>query len=395
MALRGTEIILGVCGGIAAYKSAEFLRLLVKEGANVRVIMTKNASAFITPLTFQTLSRNPVYIDQFKLIKQSEIGHTSLAEWAKIVVIAPATANIIGKIAQGIADDLLTTSVMATKAPVLIAPSMNTNMYENPILQRNFHILREYGYYIASPESGELACGIEGMGRLIEPAALLEEVKRILTKKDLQDKRILITAGPTREYFDPIRFISNPSSGKMGFALAKVALNRGAHVTLISGPTNLTPPEGIDFISVISALEMREALLARIESQDIVIKAAAVADFQVKKAFKEKIKKNPHHGICLDLERTPDILEEIGRNKGNRFLVGFAAETEDLKRRALGKLVKKNLDLIVANDIKGFSGDYNQVMILDRDGKVINIPWAQKEEVAERILDEVVSRIKF
>jgi len=393
MVLNGTKVVLGVCGGIAAYKSAEFLRLLIKEGADVKVIMTNNALAFITPLTFQTLSRNPVYVDQFKLIEQSKIGHTSLAEWAKIVVIAPATANIIGKIAQGIADDLLTTSVMATKAPVLIAPSMNANMYENPILQRNLSLLREYGYYIASPDSGELACGMEGMGRLIEPVALLDEVKKILTKKDLQDKRILITAGPTREYFDPIRFISNPSSGKMGFALAKIASNRGADVTLISGPTSLVPPAGIDFVPVVSALEMREALLARIENQDIIIKAAAVADFQIRKSSGEKIRKDLCHAICLDLEKTPDILEEVGKKKGNRFLVGFAAETEDLEKRAMEKMMKKNLDLIVANDIEGFAGDYNKVKILDRDGKIIDVPLAKKEEIAQRILDEIVSRM--
>jgi phosphopantothenoylcysteine decarboxylase/phosphopantothenate--cysteine ligase len=390
--LKGKKIILGVTGGIAAYKAAELVRELVRAGAKVHVVMTQSAQAFVTPLTFQTLSGNPAITGLFNLIEESEIGHISLADRAEVLVIAPATANIIGKIAAGIADDMLTTIVMATKAPVLLAPAMNVHMWENAICQENIQKLRSRGYHFIDPESGELACGYEGTGRLAEVSAIVEEIRTILSPKDLAQETVLITAGPTEEPIDPVRFITNRSSGKMGFALARIARRRGAEVILISGPTALPAPPNIKFISVHSAAQMREAVLANLENASILLMAAAVSDYRPRKISPGKIKKS-EMDMMLVLERNPDILSEAGKRKDHRILVGFAAETENLLQNAQSKLIEKNLDLIVANDVTlpgaGFKVDTNIVKFLDRSGKVEELPLMTKEELAERILDRV------
>jgi len=392
MMLKGRKIVLGVTGGIAAYKAAELVRELVKAGAEVHVVMTRNAQAFITPLTFQTLSGNPVTTELFNLIAESEIGHIALADRAEVLVIAPATANIIGKIAGGIADDLLTTIVMATKAPVLLAPAMNVHMWENPICQENIQKLRQRGYHFIDPEAGELACGYEGKGRLAEIPVILEEICVLLSPKDFSGEKILVTAGPTEELIDPVRFLSNRSSGKMGFALARAARRRGADVTLISGPTALAALFQIKYIAVRSAAQMREAVLKHLESASILIMAAAVSDYRPKQKAPEKIKKSKLP-TALELELNPDILAEAGKKKNSRILVGFAAETENLLQSTRQKLEKKNLDLIVANDVTlpgaGFEVDTNIVKILDRSGKVEELPLMTKEDLADYILDRI------
>jgi phosphopantothenoylcysteine decarboxylase/phosphopantothenate--cysteine ligase len=388
--LKGKHILLGVTGGIAAYKSAELIRLFIKEGCLVKVIMTKHAEEFITPLTLQTLSGNPVFMDMFSLIRDHDIAHIALAEEADVLVIAPATANIIGKMAAGLADDLLTTVALATKAPVLICPAMNTNMYENAVVRENMRKLASRGCHVMAAGEGELACKTEGSGRLPDIQNILDEVQVLLTEKDLAGKRILVTAGPTREPFDPVRFITNYSSGKMGYALAIVARRRGAAVTLISGPSALPVPSGVDFIPVSSALEMREAVMKHLKAADMVIKSAAVADFRPSTRADAKIKKKSGP-LTLTLERNPDILAEIGKKKEGRILIGFAMESEDLVENAKAKLLKKNLDLIVANDVKqsgaGFQTDTNIVKILDRAGGIEELPLMDKMEVAGRILD--------
>jgi len=390
--LKGRKIVLGVTGGIAAYKSAELVRELVRAEAEVHVVMTRNAQAFITPLTFQTLSGNPVITQLFSLTEESEIGHICLADTAEVLVIAPATANIIGKIAGGIADDMLTTIVMATKAPVLLAPAMNVHMWENVIFQENVEKLRSRGYHFIEPEAGELACGYEGKGRLAEIPEIVEEIRAILSPKDFSRETILITAGPTEEPIDPVRFISNRSSGKMGFALARAARRRGAEVILISGPTALSVPKKVKYIAVRSASQMRESVLEHMEKASIIIKAAAVADYRPRRNAPEKIKKS-EKGIVLELERNPDILLEVGKRKGRRIIVGFAAETENLLQNARRKLEEKNLDLIVANDVTlpeaGFEADTNIVKFLDRSGKVEELPLMTKEELADHILNRI------
>lgn len=392
MTIKDKIIILGITGGIAAYKAAELTRLLIKAGAKVHVIMTRGAAEFVTPLTFQTLSKNPVHTDIFSLTQEADVGHISLADRADLFVIAPATANIIGKIANGIADDLLTTSIMATKAPVLLAPAMNCNMYENPIVQGNMERLKKYGYHFIDSGTGDLACGYEGKGRMAEPSDILEEMETILSPKDLKGERILVTAGPTYEAIDPVRFIGNRSSGKMGHALAKMAIRRGADVTLISGPSSLRPPRGARFIMVESAAEMRKAVMANLRDATAVIMAAAVADYTPKKAASEKIKKGKA-SLSIDLEKTEDILSEIGKKKGKKLLIGFAAETENLVANAKKKLKDKNLDIIVANNVKepgaGFGVDTNIVTIIDGKGKVEELPKMSKEDVAWRVLDRV------
>jgi phosphopantothenoylcysteine decarboxylase/phosphopantothenate--cysteine ligase len=392
MMLKGRKIVLGVTGGIAAYKAAELVRELVKAGAEVQVVMTRNAQAFITPLTFQTLSGNPVTTELFNLIAESEIGHIALADRAEVLLIAPATANIIGKIAGGIADDLLTTMVMATKAPVLLAPAMNVHMWENPICQENIQKLRQRGYHFIDPEAGELACGYEGKGRLAEISTIVEEICVLLSPKDFSGEKILVTAGPTEELIDPVRFLSNRSSGKMGFALARAARRRGADVTLISGPTALAALFQIKYIAVRSAAQMREAVLKHLESASILIMAAAVSDYRPKQKAPEKIKKSKLP-TALELELNPDILAEAGKKKNSRILVGFAAETENLLQSTRQKLEKKNLDLIVANDVTlpgaGFEVDTNIVKILDRSGKVEELPLMTKEDLADYILDRI------
>ncbi len=394
MSIRDKNIVLGITGGIAAYKACELTRLMVKSGANVNVIMTKGAAEFVTPLTLQTLSRNPVHTDLFSLTQEAEVGHISLADRADLFVIAPATANLIGKIANGIADDLLTTTIMATKVPVLLAPAMNCNMYENPIVQENMNKLKGYGYNFIDSETGELACGYEGKGRMAEPGDILERIEVILSPKDLKGERIVVTAGPTYEAIDPVRFIGNRSSGKMGYALAKMAVRRGAEVTLISGPSSLLPPRGTRFISVESAEEMRKAVSVKLKDATIVIMAAAVADYRPNKAVSEKMKKGAG-SISLDLEKTEDIISEIGRKKGKRFIIGFAAETDNLWANAKKKLKEKNLDLIIANNVKvpgaGFAVDTNIVTIIDNKGTLEALPKMSKDEVAWKALDRVAS----
>jgi phosphopantothenoylcysteine decarboxylase / phosphopantothenate---cysteine ligase len=386
--------VLGVTGGIACYKAVELVRLLVKDGFAVRVIMTRGAREFVTPLTFQTLSGNPVATDTFDLTQESEIGHINLADSADILVIAPATANVIGKIAAGIADDLLTTVLMATKAPVLIAPAMNIHMYENSILQENIRKLRRVGYHFIEPAEGFLACGYEGKGRLPEPENILEEIQRLLRKKDLADERFLITAGPNREPIDPVRYISNRSSGKMGYALARAGLNRGAAVTLVSGPTALEPPAGVRLILVTTAAEMRRAVLEEFPNCTAVIMAAAVSDYRPLESSSSKMKrsKGPWE---LRLEPNPDILKELGAMKDSKLLVGFAAETDDLVANAKKKLRGKNLDMIVANDVtqegSGFDGDTNVATIVDRSGASRALPLMTKDELADQILDHLLA----
>jgi phosphopantothenoylcysteine decarboxylase/phosphopantothenate--cysteine ligase len=396
--LKGKRVVLGVTGGIAAYKAAEFVRLLVKEEVDVHVVMTENAQEFITPLTFQTLSGNPVVTDPFALLEDAEIGHIALADLAELVVILPATANIIGKIANGIADDFLSTMVMATKAPVLLVPSMNVNMWENKALQKNIQTLIGTGYDLMEPGEGELACHWYGKGRLPELNEVVEKMEDLLSPKDLKGEQILITGGPTQEPIDPVRFITNRSSGKMGAALAKMARRRGAEVILITGPSSLPPPRrDIQWVPVRSAEEMREAVFAHLEGSSVVIKSAAVSDYRPKAASEKKIKKGSSEYI-LALERTKDILEELGKKKGKRILVGFAAETEDLMANAKKKLLEKNLDLIVANDVSkpgaGFGVDTNQVKVLYPSGQVKDLPLMTKEEVAQFILDDVAKLLK-
>ncbi|MCD6581746.1 MAG: bifunctional phosphopantothenoylcysteine decarboxylase/phosphopantothenate--cysteine ligase CoaBC [Desulfuromusa sp.] len=391
--LQGKNIVLGVSGGIAVYKAIELLRLLTKAGADVHVVMTRNACEFVAPLTFQTLSCHPVHTDLFDLSQEQEIDHISLADRADLFILAPATANLIGKIAQGLADDLLTTSVMATKAPVLIAPAMNSNMYDNPIYQRNQKCLADSGYHILEPVSGSLACGWEGKGKLPDPAIIFAAAESVLAPKDLLGCHILVTAGPTREEIDPVRYISNYSSGKMGFAIAAAAQQRGAQVTLIAGPTNLTVPVGVRCVPVFSADEMRTAVFTHLDNIDVVIKAAAVADYRPVDRSVQKMKKTADK-LTLKLEKNLDILAELGQKKGALVLVGFAAETERLLVHAAEKLQKKNLDLIVANDITrdgaGFDGDTNIVKFLSADGQVEELEQMSKKEVARQLLDRVV-----
>ncbi len=396
--LKGKEIVLGVTGGIAAYKAAEFVRLLVKEGSRVHVVMTRNAREFVAPLTFQTLSGNPVVTDPFALIEGEQIGHIALADLAELIVILPATANIIGKIANGLADDFLSTMVMATRAPVLIVPSMNVNMWENKALQKNVQTLLERGYHFMEPGEGELACHWYGKGRLPELGDVIEKIKDLFTPKDLKGETVLVSAGPTQEPIDPVRFITNRSTGKMGFALANVARRRGAEVILIAGPNRLSlPREDVQVVSVRTAEEMRQAVLKQMERCTVVIKAAAVSDYRPLKVSEHKLKKSDARET-LELERTKDILKEVGKKKGNRIVVGFAAETEDLIANAKKKLVEKNLDLIIANDVSkpgaGFATETNQVRILFPSGEIRDLPQLSKEEVSTAILDEVAKLLK-
>jgi len=396
--LKGKRVVLGVTGGIAVYKAAEFLRLLVKEEVDVHVVMTQNAQKFVTPLTFQTLSGNPVMTDAFALVENAEIGHIALADLAELVVILPATANIIGKIANGIADDFLSTMVMATRASVLFVPSMNVNMWQNKALQRNIETLLERGYHLLEPGEGELACHWYGKGRLPELTEVIEKMEDLFSPKDLRGEQILITTGPTQEPIDPVRFITNRSSGKMGYALAKMAGRRGAEVILISGPVSLPlPRRDIKLLPVRSAEEMKKAVLANLEGSSVVIMAAAVSDYRPRVVSERKIKKGDFD-TSLALERTEDILGKLGKRKGARILVGFAAETEDLIANAQKKLKGKNLDLIVANDVTkpgaGFGSDTNQVKILYASGGVKDLPVMSKEEVSQVILDDVVSLLK-
>jgi phosphopantothenoylcysteine decarboxylase/phosphopantothenate--cysteine ligase len=391
---RSRTIVLGVSGGIACYKAVELVRILVRTGFTVQVIMTRGAREFVAPLTFQTLSGNPVASETFDLTQESEIGHINLADNADLLVIAPATANVIGKIAAGIADDLLTTVLMATRAPVLLAPAMNIHMYENPLLQENLRKLRRIGYHLMEPADGYLACGYEGKGRLPDPEKIAEEIERLLKTKDLTNERLLITAGPSREPIDPVRYLSNRSSGKMGYALARAALRRGAEVVLVAGPTALVPPAGARVIEVTTAAEMREAVLKEYGRCTAVIMAAAVADYHAATVAQKKIKRGKS-ALELRLELNPDILRELGQDKDGKWLIGFAAETEDLAVNAQKKLQEKNLDMVVANNVaeagSGFDGDTNIATIVDRTGAVRTLPLMSKDELADRIYDQFLA----
>ncbi|MBW2182398.1 MAG: bifunctional phosphopantothenoylcysteine decarboxylase/phosphopantothenate--cysteine ligase CoaBC [Deltaproteobacteria bacterium] len=389
--IKGKWITLGVTGGIAAYKAVDLVRQLRTRGAEVDVIMTKNAQQFVTPFTFQTVSGHPVYTDLFGSFKP-EISHISLAEKADAFIIAPATANIIAKIVSGLADDLLSTVLLATRAPVLIAPAMNDKMWENPVVKQNVAKLKELGFEIVEPTSGELACGAEGKGRLADIEDIVKETITILTKKDLKGERILITTGPTHEPIDPVRILTNRSSGKMGYALAQASYRRGAEVMLVSGPTNLKPIPHIHTISVGTSLEMSKAALKHYKSCSIAIKAAAVADYRPKKGLKDKMKKT-HKTLSLELERNPDILYQMGKNKGKKILVGFAAETKNIISQAKLKLDKKNLDLIVVNQVLqkkgGFGSDNNEATLIDYEGRIDALPLMSKEELADKIIDKI------
>ncbi len=387
------NIIVGVTGGIAAYKAAELVSLLGKQGHDVRCIMTEAAQQFITPLTLQVLSGNPVYTQLFTAQENPEwnVEHIGLAHWADCVLIVPATADFMGKVAHGLADDLLSTCVMATKAPVYFALAMNDQMYSNPIVQRNMDVLREAGYGFVDPVEGNLACGTSGKGKMASPAQIAQVIGR-LREQDLAGKRIIVTAGPTREAIDPVRFITNHSSGKMGYAIAKQAANRGAEVVLVSGPVQLEAPYGVTVVSVSSARQMFEAVQQYYEEADIVIKSAAVADYRPKTVADRKIKKTDDD-MVLQLERNQDILAWLGAHKTKQILVGFAAETNDVEQNALGKLARKQLDFIAANDVtalhSGFGKDTNQITVYGTDGSVTALPVLSKEDAADRLLDIV------
>lgn len=391
--LTGRRIVLGVTGGIAAYRAAELVRLYVKAGAEVQVVMTDAARQFVTPLTFQTLSGNPVHYELFNLIQERDIGHIALADRAELLVVAPATANLVGKVAAGLADDLLTTTILATRAPVLLAPAMNSNMWGNPIYQQNQARLAAAGFHFVDPVVGLLACGWEGQGKMAEPATIFETSVRLLSPQDLAGETLLITAGPTREELDPVRFLSNYSSGKMGYAIARAARRRGARVLLVSGPTALEPPAGVEYCAVTSAEQMRQAVLERVAESSVIIKAAAVADYRPTGRVGQKIKKHDGPLPTLELEQTPDILAELGGIKAQRLLVGFAAETERLLEHARRKLEAKNLDLIVANDVSaadaGFEVDTNRVTLMYRSGRVEEWSLLDKLALAHRLLDRI------
>ena len=391
--LKNKNIVIGVSGGIAAYKACDLVRKLVLAGADVHVVMTKNAQHFVTALTFQTLSNNKVSSDLFDLDREAEIGHITLADNADIIVVAPATATIIGKAASGIADNLLNAIILATRSPVFFCPAMNVNMYNNSIVQENINKLKKHGYNILEPSEGSLACGWEGKGRLPDTHVIVSEIERLLTPQDLKGEKVLITAGPTREYIDPVRFISNPSSGKMGYALAKSAWKRGADVVLVAGPTNIEATNGIKTIHVESAKEMHKAVTKHAEWATVIVKAAAVGDYSAKKYEKDKISKR-NGSFSLELKKTKDILFELGKNKNGKLLVGFAAETNDIVKKAKEKLKEKNLDMIVVNDVtrkdSGFSVDTNCAVILNRLGSVNEYDVLPKELLADKIFDEVI-----
>lgn len=397
--LKGKTVVLGVTGSIAAYKIANLASALVKLHADVNVIMTKNATNFITPITFETLTGNKCLIDTFDRNFQFNVEHVALAKRADIFMVAPASANVIGKIAHGIADDMLTTTIMASKCPKLISPAMNTNMFENPILQDNLKILEKYGYEIINPASGYLACGDTGAGKMPEPETLLKYILRTIAReKDMAGKKVLITAGPTQEKIDPVRYITNHSTGKMGYALAENAMRRGAEVTLVTGPTAIEPPMFVNVVPVTSAEDMAGEVIARAPEQDIIIKAAAVADYRPVNPSDEKIKKKDDDESVITLERTQDILKYLGGHKrAEQFICGFSMETENMLENSRAKLTKKNVDMIVANNLKvkgaGFGTDTNVVTIITADGcKELDI--MSKVEVANAILDEIMSCIQ-
>jgi phosphopantothenoylcysteine decarboxylase/phosphopantothenate--cysteine ligase len=392
--LKGKTVVLAVSGSIAAYKIASLASALKKLHANVQVLMTKNAVNFINPITFESLTGNKCLVDTFDRNFQYSVEHVALAKQADVVLVAPASANVIGKIAHGIADDMLTTTVMACKCKKIIAPAMNTNMFDNPILQDNLKILEHYGYEVISPAVGYLACGDTGAGKMPEPELLLQYILReIAYEKDMQGKRVLVTAGPTQESIDPVRFITNHSTGKMGYAIAKMCMLRGAEVTLVSGPTSIAKPEFVHVVDVVTAKEMYEEVTKRAKDQDIIIKAAAVADYRPKSVSSEKMKKKDDD-LAISMERTDDILKFLGEHKKeHQFLCGFSMETENMLENSRKKLEKKHLDMIVANNLKvegaGFAGDTNVVTIITGQEEV-SLGKMTKEETALRILDEIL-----
>ena len=392
--LKGKAVVLAVSGSIAAYKIASLASALKKLHANVQVLMTKNAVNFINPITFESLTGNKCLVDTFDRNFQYSVEHVALAKQADVVLVAPASANVIGKIAHGIADDMLTTTVMACKCKKIIAPAMNTNMFDNPILQDNLKILEHYGYEVISPAVGYLACGDTGAGKMPEPELLLQYILReIAYEKDMQGKRVLVTAGPTQESIDPVRFITNHSTGKMGYAIAKMCMLRGAEVTLVSGPTSIAKPEFVHVVDVVTAKEMYEEVTKRAKDQDIIIKAAAVADYRPKSVSSEKMKKKDDD-LAIPMERTDDILKFLGEHKKeHQFLCGFSMETENMLENSRKKLEKKHLDMIVANNLKvegaGFAGDTNVVTIITGQEEV-SLGKMTKEETALRILDEIL-----
>lgn len=391
--LSGRTVVLGVTGSIAAYKIANLASSLVKKGANVHVIMTKNATNFINPITFETLTGNKCLVDTFDRNFEFSVEHVSLAKQADIFMVAPASANVIGKIANGIADDMLTTTIMACKCHKTISPAMNTNMFKNPIVQNNIQKLKNYGYEIIEPASGYLACGDVGAGKMPEPAVLESYIMReIAMEKDMKGKKVLITAGPTMEKIDPVRFISNHSTGKMGYALAKIAMLRGAEVTLVTGKTSIPKPDFVKIVNVQSAKEMFEAVDKEFDTQDIVIMSAAVADYRPKEVATEKIKKKDGEA-AIELERTEDILATMAARKKNQFVCGFSMETENMIENSKAKLEKKNLDMICANNLKvegaGFGTDTNVVTLISKNW-IKELPMKSKEGVAKDILDVIV-----
>src|SRR5579871_1356589 len=386
------KILLGVGGGIAAYKSAELARLLVERGHEVQVIMTAAAQEFVRPLTFAALTGRKVLTDLFAI--ENAIEHISVAQEHELLVIAPATAGLMAKLANGLADDFLSTLYLAFTGPVVVAPAMNVNMWEHPATQKNLETLRQRGLRIVGPDAGYLACGMTGAGRLVDPEAIAEAVDReIQARRDLEGETVLLTAGPTQEPLDPVRYITNRSSGKMGYALAEAAAARGARVILISGPVHLPPPRGVTLIGVRTAAEMRDQVFAHLAPAGIVIKAAAVADFHLARIPDQKVKKTAAR-ISVELDPTPDILSELGRKKGDRLLVGFAAETQNLQQEARRKMESKNCDMVVGNLVggseTGFESDQNEVVLVLRTGEVIPVSRASKREIADRIFDELL-----
>ena len=388
------NIVLGVSGGIAAYKAPDLVRRLREVGADVRVILTRNAARFVSPLSLSAVSENPVITDQWGDPSRGGVDHIEIARWTDLLLIAPATANLIAKLAAGIADDALTTYAIAHKGDLVVAPSMNTYMYRHATVSENLETLRRRGVTVLDPDSGVLACGDEGEGRMPDPSEMARWIAgRASGNRDLEGVRIMITAGPTREPIDPVRFISNRSSGRMGFALAGAALSRGAEVTLVSGPVSIDPPAGVELVPVITSSQMREAVIRLAATHDVVIKAAAVADWDPVERAGQKIKKEGKESLVLELRKTDDILSELGSIEPRPFLVAFAAETEDVERYAVEKMKRKNADMIVANDVSdqsiGFDSAENEVMIIERTGESTRLDKAPKQEIADAILDRI------
>lgn len=392
--LKGKTVLLGITGSIAAYKIAYLASALHKLHADVHVLMTENATNFINPITFETLTGNKCLVDTFDRNFQFQVEHVSIAKKADVVMIAPASANVIGKLANGLADDMLTTTVMACRCQKILAPAMNTAMYENPVVQDNIWKLQTYGYEVITPASGYLACGDTGAGKMPEPETLLEYIlKEAAFQKDLAGKKLLVTAGPTQEAIDPVRCLTNHSSGKMGYAIAKMAMLRGAEVTLVSGPTAIEPPLFVKVVPVTSARDMFEAVTGLSDEQDIIIKAAAVADYRPKQVSEDKVKKKDDQA-SIELERTDDILKYLGQHKKQgQFLCGFSMETKDMLRNSRAKLEKKNLDMVAANNLKvegaGFQGDTNVLTLITQDEEV-SLPLMSKEDAAAKILDKIL-----